>query len=361
MNSMQRNLAEQRPEPRSTPPVPDDESFPSATRDRRPRGGPGRLILFFALVVALAYGLDRTISFGLQRITTSKFGSLNRVFSGSVNADIIINGSSRALVHYDPRVIESATGLRSYNLGMNAIQVDVQLAILKAYLARNQKPKLVIQNLESFSFETTRRGEIYDPAAYIPYLGEPELYRALLKIDPAVWKWKHIPLYGYAVEDMAFTWVWALLGIAGYSGGENYFQGFNPRFMEWTEDFNRFKAGSSAGVTYRIEPEGVAALREIIATCRQHSIDLVLVYSPEYHEMQALEKNRPEIFAKFQELCREANIPLWDFSPSPLCLKAENFYNSQHLNARGAAQFSAEIAQRLRTHLNGSGSAPKRL
>lgn len=329
---------------------------PRSTRRRSTARGVVRVIVFFALVIAAAYALDAAITAGLRRIKTSKFGSLNQVFSGRVNADIVINGSSRALVHYDPRIIEKATGLRAYNLGMNAIQIDVQLAVLRSYLAHNTKPKIVIQNLESFSFEPTKAGEIYDPAAYVPYLGTEELYRPLLHIDRNVWKWKHIPLYGYAVEDMAFTWVWGLLGLAGYSGGENYFQGFNPRYLEWTEDFSRFKAGVASGVTYRIEPEGVAALREIMKLCRENGITLILVFSPEYYEMQAMERNRAEIFAKFSALSGEFGAPFWDYSDSYLCRDHRNFYNSQHLNASGAEMFSTDVARRLKA-VSGTSAA----
>ena len=177
---------------------------------------------------ALATALHATISFGLKRIRTSKFGALNNVISGRVNAEIVVNGSSRALTHYDPRIIADITGKSAYTLGMNGIQIDVELAMLKTYLKHNSKPRLIIQNLESFSFETTKRGEIYDAATYVPYLGEDELYKPLLAIDPAVWKWKYIPLYGYAVEDMRFTWVWGLLGCLGISWTRRLFSRVQP-------------------------------------------------------------------------------------------------------------------------------------
>jgi len=328
-------------------------SEPKAADSPHPRPAPrfpglGRIVLFFTMIAALAYGIDALVTHGLKQIRTSKFGSLNNVFAGRVNADIIINGSSRALTHYDPRIIEKATGLSAYNLGMNGIQTDVQVAVLKAYLRRNSKPKLVIQNLESFSFDPTKLGEIYDPAAYVPYLSVDELYRPLLAIDPAVWKWRHIPLYGYAVEDVRFTWVWGILGCLGFSGPEDYYRGFNPRFTPWTEDFERFRdTVGTQGVTNRINPRGVAALTEVARTCRENGIPLILVYSPVYYEMQALERNRTEVFSLFEKLSRDFDVPLWDYSGHSICLQRDNFYNSQHLNASGAALFSLDLAEKL--------------
>jgi hypothetical protein len=302
---------------------------------------------FFALLGVLGYGLDALITGGLRAIPTSKFGSLNRVMTGRVNAEIVINGSSRALTHYDPRIIHAATGHSAWNLGMNGVQIDVQLAILKAYLEHNVAPKLVIQNLEAFSFVTTRPGEIYDPALYLPYVDDPGLYASLRAIDPTVWKWKHFPLYGYAVEDARFTWIFGLLAHVGFAPKEDYFQGFNPRSTPWTGDFERFRASVPDGVRYAIEPAGMRALVELIQLCQSRDIDVILVYSPEFIEMQALQRNRPQIFARFAELSTRFQVPFWDFSASPLGRDKINFYNSEHLNASGAAAFSRELAHQL--------------
>jgi hypothetical protein len=312
------------------------------------RRGVVQLCAFFAFIGALALLLHAGINQGLRRIKTSKFGSLNQVMSGRVNADIIINGSSRALVHYDPRIISAATGLSAYNLGMNGIQTDVQAAVLKAYLNKNKKPQLVVQNLEAFTFEATRPGEIYDPAAYIPYLKDAEFFEDLRKVDPAVWKWKHIPLYGYVVEDLTFTWFWGLAGLFGYSGPENYFRGFNPRYKEWTEDFARFLSiRHEEKVEYRIDARAVSALTEILRICREMDIPVVLVFSPEYIGMQQMAGNRATIFAEFQKLAQTYQAELWDYSADPICRDVTYFYNSQHLNARGAAIFSNHVSARI--------------
>jgi hypothetical protein len=311
------------------------------------RGLP-KVIVFFALVGALVAGVHVAVNHGLRRIPTSKFGSLNRIVSGQVNAEIVVNGSSRAMFHYDPRVITAGTGRPAYNLGMVALQINLQAAVLRTYLRHNARPALVIQNLDSSSLLTGKRGEVYDLAAFTPYLGEPDLYRALRAIDPATWKMRYIPMHGYAVADMRFLWVVAARAWAGKFPAEDYHQGFLPRYERWTEDFERYKAGVGRGLGYVIEPQAIAALVDVMDTCRSQGIPLVLVYSPEYFEAHPLLLNRAEIFAKFRELCAERQVPLWDYSDSPLSRDRANFYGSQHLNAEGAARFSADLARRLR-------------
>lgn len=324
----------------------------AAPKVRAPRGancwhGVFKIVTFFFAIGLLALVLDHTITFGLKRIRVSKFGALNKIMSGQLNADIIISGSSRALSHYDPRIIQTAMGESTYNIGMNASQIDFELAVFKTYLAHNKKPKLVIQNLDLFSFETTKRGQLYDPGYYMPYLQDPDLYNFIQQVQPDAWKCRYLPLYGYAVEDLRFTWVWGLLGCVGIQGREDYYLGFNPRAGAWNDDFLNFELKNRSGVSYAIQPAGVKSLTELIQLCQRNGIRVILVYSPEYYEMQALETNRSEIIRKFHEIATQFNVPFWDYSDSPLSMRREYFHNSEHLNPEGAELFSKDLAQKL--------------
>lgn len=318
---------------------------------RRNTRGVGRILVFFVFLVAIAYGIQLGVSAGLRKITTSKFGAINAWTSGNVNSEVIINGSSRALVHYDPRIIAKATGLTAYNLGMNGIQIDVQAGILDAYLAKNRAPSVILQNLESFSLEATKPGEIYDPGVYLPYLSNNALYQALHEIDPQVWKWRRIPLYGYAVPDMRFTWALGVMRWFGVQGPQDYFDGFNPRYEQWGQDFENFRKSVPNGVSYRIEAKGLVSLERCLQLAQEKGSVMILIFAPEYVEMQRLEKNRGEIFRHFRELAGKYGTEFWDYSDFPLCSNRDFFYNSQHLNAKGAEIFSEDVARRLRRFL----------
>jgi hypothetical protein len=314
--------------------------------------GLAQIVGFFGLIVILIFATNAMINVGLRHITTCDFGVSNRVMTGRINAEILITGSSRALTHYDSRVIQKITGRQTFNIGLNGSQTDMQLALFKAYLNHNVKPKLVVNNLDLFSFVTSH--EIYDPAQYMPYLKEEAFYHAICRVYPDAWKWKYLPLYGYLVEDNLFKWLLGVKGFLGFQGKEDRFQGFLPRHTTWTGDFKKFRDAHPEGVKFDIEPQGVRDLTELVQICRQQGIAIMFVYSPEYAEMQMLERNRREIFARFREICNRFNVPLWDYSESPLCQSRTNFYNSQHLNAEGAEAFSTDLALRLA----GSGLLP---
>jgi len=304
-----------------------------------------RLTCFFALIAVLAWSANEIIGIGLRRLTTTHYGSWNAVMQGKVNADIVISGSSRAAYHYDPRIIEGVTGHSAFNLGRNGSQTDVQLAVLNAYLEHNRRPLLVIHNLDAFSFVPT--SEIYDPALYVPYLNDPELYSSLTAIDPGLKKSRYIPLYGYVVEDMNFSWMLGVRSLLGVPPSERSFGGFTPQNRTWTDDFESYRKMHPDGVSFPVEHSGVDDFTQLIRTCEKNHIHLIFVYSPEYSEMQEMTTNRREIFAEFQKLSTTYQVPLWDFSSWKYDANRAYFYNSQHLNATGAELFSNDLAVRL--------------
>lgn len=338
-----------RPESAERRPAAVETAEPKPTVMLEPWKAVRRIACFFGLVVLLIFVMNAMITSGLRRLKTSAFGASNQIMDGKVNAQIVISGSSRALAHYDPRTIEAITGRTAFNLGRNGAQTDMQVAFLKAYLAHNQKPEIVVHNLDAFTFVTTR--EVFDPVEYTPYLYDRDLYSALGKINPKIWKSRYLPLYGYVVEDMNFTWVLGLKGFFGWSPPEDYFLGFNPRSKKWTDDFQNMKANNPHGVSFGIEPEGIRVVEDLIRVCRQNGIQLILVYSPEYAEMQSLTKNRAEVFGLFHELADHSSVPLWDYSDWKYAGNQELFQNSQHLNAAGAGIFSADLANRLKAYL----------
>jgi hypothetical protein len=306
-----------------------------------------RLLMFLFLTLATFVVTNNLVDRGLRAIKTSSFGVFNGIVNGQINAAIIISGSSRALNNFDPRVIQGQTGLTTFNIGINGSQTDMQLAVFKTYLRHNAKPSLLIHSLDSFAFVTSRaEGGVEAPGQYLPYLNEDDIYQALSAIDDNTWKARYLPLYGYAV-DMNFTWLTGMGGLLSWNPLEDRYFGFSPRHAHWTSEFDRFRADRPDGIRFEIEPEGVRGFEELMGLCKDLGIRVLLVYSPVYYEMQALENNRNEIFRRFREIAQRYDAALWDYSRSPISFGKDYFVNSQHLNAEGAAAFSADFAAAL--------------
>lgn len=312
---------------------------------RLPRRAFARLaafVLFTALVATLVH---LTIRHGLRRVGTGDFGTMNRVIAGRAAADLLITGSSRALVHYDSRVLAAATGLSTLNLGRNGSHTGLQLAVLTTYLRHNPAPRLLIHNLDLHSLASP--AGIHDPGSYLPYLDEPAIYEAVRDVHPEAVAWRFLPLYGHSVADPRLRWIEGLARLAGFERTETRHAGFEPRPWPWTGEFDRFAASASAGYEVGRDDRGHKSLRDLLQLCQTRGLDVILVLSPEYAAVRPLQRNRAGILAEFADLAAEAGVALWDFSDSPLCSRRELFYNSQHLNADGAAAFSTELARRL--------------
>lgn len=314
-------------------------------RSRAGRSG-WTIACFFGVIVGLIFVVDVIIDCGLKRIRTSDFGISNAITQGRINADIVVGGSSRALTHYDSRIIQSRTGRSVFNIGVNGAQTDMQVARIKTYLRHNRRPALLIFNLDLFSFQTSHGG-VYDPGQYVPYLDEPAIYEALSRINPNTWKARHWPLYGYAVEDLRFSWIKGVLGFAGWNPVEDHFLGFKPQYSSWSEDFERFKRMNPNGVRFEIESSGRREMEGLLRLCAQRRVPVLLVYSPEYAEMQALTTNRAEVFRQFEKLSQQFDVTFWDYSDSPMSRQRSHFYNSQHLNFTGSSTFSHDLAGRI--------------
>ena len=63
------------------------------------------------------------------------------------------------------------------------------------------------------------------------------------------------------------------------------------------------------GVRIEIEADGVKEMEGLLRLCREQGIKVLLVYSPEYHEMQKLTTNRAQVFAHFDELHDQFDVP----------------------------------------------------
>lgn len=287
---------------------------------------------------------------GLHRLVTGDYGVWNKVVRGEINAQILITGSSRALCGIDCRPVSAAVNKSCYNIGLNGVRINLQLPMLKIYLKHNKTPSLIIQTVDIISLNYLN--EIIRPERYIPFLNEDEIYYALCSIDKSFWRNRHLPLYSFAKYGTELSSP-ALKGLFGINKGLGItlINGFYPKDIEWNNDFENFKKNNPKGVEYKIDEKCIKYLESIIELAKSKGIDIVLAYMPEYSENIHYTKNRDEIFNIYRKTARTQNIEFWDFSGLPMAGSTDYFYNSQHLNRKGAEQFSKALAERLREYL----------
>ena len=125
-------------------------------------------------------------------------------------------------------------------------------------------------------------------------------------------------------------------------------KGYREQDLEWDGTFETFKKKFPAGYTHSFDTEVVEEFDAYLDYCRENDIKVILVFSPEYFELQPLLVNREEIMNVFRDISKKHDLPFLDYSDHPMAFNRSYFYNSEHLTKQGAELFSEVLAQDLK-------------
>ena len=308
----------------------------------------GRLAGFLAGVLVLS-ALAQHLVFGiLRKIDVGDFGVMNRIQNGAINSEMLICGSSIGQSHYNPAVLTETTGYSCFNIGLSGSDLGVQLPALKWYLDRNAPPRYVIQDIDLFIGETAPR--IYEIYKFLPYLRNESLYRGLSLVDPRLWLNRSFPPANlvYFNRDLQRMMVREYF-LNSRSKPDRLIQGYFPNDRPpMSDDAEReFVRKNASGLRYRITDAYKALFEELCGLCRRRGIRLFFVLSPERRSLMALEMNRRELLAFYEDLSERWGAWLIDLSDSELSGEKGLWVNMTHLRAEGAERLTRELARRI--------------
>ena len=304
-------------------------------------------LVFCVIGLVMAFLLHAILIHGLRRLHNGDFGVWNALVSGDINADVLVVGGSRALVDVDCEVVTKALAMSCFNIGLDGSPHNLQEPMLETYLNHNRAPRLAILSADISSL-TNARGA-YNPQQYLPYLDERPLYEALGTLDVSVWKQRYLPLYGFAHHG-SFLTLSAIEGLLKHAetGAPARVQGHLAVDIQWDGAFDNFmREVGERGKTFPVEQTAVAHVAHMIAMLRARGARVGVFYSPEWREMHHFELNRSEVLSSYRAVATNNGAAFLDYSDSPLSLDRSYFYNSQHMNRRGATIFSRALASDL--------------
>ncbi len=305
-------------------------------------------ICFIGIFLVLAVVLHNLLIFGLRHYNSGgSFDVWNQIVDGKAEADILVSGSSRALVNIDCGAISAVTGKTCFNIGLDGSKINLDLGRFKTYLKHNRKPQLLIQIGGIGDLDYGGLARIYQ---YVPYLNEDEIYKSLVSQLPDFRYYKYIPLYGFAVFNNELLGR-ALKGILNTQTPETVWpykpriKGFLPVDLAWNTEYDKFKRDFPQGEKFDISSRAIKGYEELISICRTNHIQIILVFPPAYYEsVYGYTKNVNEIFQTYRDITRKHNIKFLDYSKIPITYNQKYFYNSQHMNKEGAVLFSGQLA-----------------
>ena len=246
-------------------------------------------------------------------------------------ADVLVLGSSRANHHYVSSMFKDSLGLTCYNAGRDGHDILYATMVLRSFLERCT-PKLVITDLAGSMMDGSWIKSNKDMSCFY---GASQAVTEILDKDVLKGfdrlKMKS-NLYRY---NNTLEWI-ATAYLSNWGEGDGYFP------MPVTN--NGMKKVVRKDHKFTPHPKCLSYLDDIVKTCKEKDILLVLCVSPSMSfSMHGLNDWMKEYGAQHQ-------IKTLDFTGDTTYVEhPEFFFDATHLNDKGARIFTKEFIGRLKS------------
>lgn len=306
-----------------------------------------KLIKYIAIVfissATIAALASWAVKKGLTRSNVDFFGKMNAAGDATKDANIIMVGSSRTLVHLDPAVIDSVTGLKSYNYGLNAVTIRTCYNIIHYALKMQPHAKWVVLNIDYSMFGIN--ADPYQDPYYYPFENSDD---SLIMTYTGAKQWIHkLKLLDISMYDDITKYA----AIDGFLRPGRKVPGMYKGYLAH-EKSNDFAAPPPAEILHSNTPfskEGLAILQSVIDLCRHKQVGLLLVLAP-YAKQYFPDKyidNFGAVIHSVDSIAQFNGIPFADYTTMPIAANENYFYNVNHLNSAGAKIYSLAVANSI--------------
>lgn len=310
-------------------------------------------VAIFSLILIMgAFMIDRFLTENLKRYPVGDSGIWNEVFAGRVNSEVVVYGASRALAHFDARIMENALGTTVYNLGINGHNFWLQYLRHSMLLKHNTKPKVIVLEISTNTLE--KRKDLYDPDQFIPYmLNQPDVEASISSYEGFSYLDFQVPLFRYygKVELLIRA---SIQFLSPSHFKPDRVKGYEGKDLAWSGGWERTKLGIKKSKVV-FDPESSLLFDSFLEECKELGIKVVFVSTPMFIHAQEYTINRSDVMTYFKEKSKKYGIHYLDYSDDPISSKSEYFYNATHMNKEGAELFTKRFVADLRPLLTSAG------
>ena len=268
-------------------------------------------------------------------MSNAKPSAVKDMYDIAVNTDdsIIVLGSSRAMHHYDSRIMEDSLQMSCQNCGAMSNGIVLMYGRYKL-LTRHHTPKMIVYDLHP-PFDLA----VGDNSKYIPTLRPWAEDENLKELFDAVDRWENLKLKCNLYRFNSL--VPEILAVNFREIGGLY-KGYAPLYSikEFTPPSH--STTTDRRDTIKLDTLKFFLLKELVSDCKERGIELIFVISPSY------QKNLTEQALPIIELCKETNTPILLYENGIVPLEAKYFYDSAHLNDEGAKLFTKKLVSDLK-------------
>ena len=253
------------------------------------------------------------------------------VMHGTVNAEVVAMGNSRAQVQISPAVLDSALQVNTYNLGMDGSPANRQVLKYRLFRKYNTKPRLIIQNID---YNTLTFEQGYLREQFMPFMWNPDFRREAFGIEHFSFAEKYVPMlryHGYGPNE--------------FLGNPNVlYKGYRAQDKVW--DGTAYLQTDS--ISFIVSDTTATLFEQYLDEVQADGIKMVFVYAPIY--IGATEKitNLQEMYSRYGAYAEKYGIPVLDYNYMDICYDTCYFYNAMHLNSTGAGIYSRKLAEDIK-------------
>ncbi len=309
-----------------------------------------KLIIKITSIVLFSFLLSNGIYFliekGRQKYFYHTYGQFDELLSNKTNHDIIMLGSSRTHLHDNPRIIDSITGMDSYNAGIEGGSMMELNVVLNGYLEVHPAPKLLVLEVSMLSFNMDKN-EVSNPTFYLNHLDNKAVYTTLNESWKNSFFFKWLPLFRLSqFDDINKSYA-----LKGYKGEKEALHGgtYKGYAENTTDQMSDTVTSNGIGCQWvKYSEKGHKFLEKIFATCKAANVPVVTVYAPEYKQLNFHCPEGKRVIDNIDSLCKKNNIPFLNYLDNPICEDHTMFANIGHLNRAGADKFSLILANDIK-------------
>lgn len=300
--------------------------------------GISSVIVFLILFIS-----DYIVTTGLRKTDYSTFAKVNKVFSGSIDSEILILGGSDAAQHFSPIILDSLLEKKCYNLGLPGHNFFMQYALFEQYLKeRNNKYPEVIIHAVNVNFLSQRK-DFYAYRSFLPYLKKDGLWNYIKRYNGVSYFDYLIPFVRYS-GDLELIKV----GCLEFFGLEKYkndlYRGYKAYDHQWDEA--SLEAYTKLFPRER-KPDSLLLdmFDAYLSDAKANGTKVVLVQSPFLREARQVNINWDSYTGLYREYAEKYDFTFLDYSQDSLSTRKEHFYDYAHLRNVYSKVFTRHFAQ----------------
>lgn len=260
--------------------------------------------------------------------------------SGTINADVLIQGASRVAFGMNTSILHKKTGLSCYNLGLPNSYIDESLALLEIYLKNNKKPKYLFLEVSANYFDFNQT--VFHSFLFVPYMEDELITSIVRRNDFLLYTLHYFPLFKYSIyngESISQFCSGLSRRLKNTSAYDSAF-GYKPMTCEWDGKFDAFKEKNPNGISYKLDESKMKSFIQYMDLIKKYNIKLFLYEAPILKEALPYFKNHDSIANVITKIASEYNVTYVSFANLPMNSNRLYFVNSMHTCATGSDTFT---------------------